>query len=84
MNKVPKIKNQVFGGIDFTNTIFMPTVTKVESARGVDSYLVTHSRPTKWRCTCPDFVYRSIDDEGYATGHKCKHIKAVMQQEELP
>jgi len=60
------------------NEIFKPMVEAVESDKNPDKkYFVTNYRPNRWTCTCPDYVYRSHNEEGYSTGHRCKHIKRL-------
>ena len=60
--------------------IFKPKVYTVKSEKdGRKSYLVTNYRPNLWQCTCKDYIYRSHDEEGYSTNHKCKHILEVIE-----
>lgn len=62
--------------------VFKPKVFEVRSKSYPDkTYLVTNYRPNRWSCTCKDYIYRSHDEEGYATGHKCKHILKVINDE---
>jgi len=63
--------------------IFKPQVFEVPSKSDPTiKYIVTNYRPNRWTCTCKDWIYRSKDEEGYSTGHKCKHIKDVIQQKQ--
>ena len=58
---------------------FMPKIHVVGSDKTPGKkYYVTHYRPLRWTCDCPDWLYRSHNDEGYSNGHKCKHIRLVM------
>lgn len=62
-----------------TKNDFKPKVYTIKSDNDPNKiYNVTHYRPTRWSCTCRDFLYRSHNDKGYSTGHKCKHIKKVQ------
>lgn len=64
--------------------IFKPRIYEVKSESDpTKSYFVSHTRPTKWSCTCKDWLYRSKDESGFSTGHKCKHIKKVVAYEGL-
>ena len=45
-------------------------------------YFVTHYRPSRWTCSCCDWIYRSHDSNGYSKTHHCKHIKLVMSAED--
>ena len=31
-------------------------------------------------CTCKDYLYRSHDATGHATGHLCKHCKQILRE----
>lgn len=60
---------------------FKPKVFEVPSETDKDkTYLVTNYRPDRWSCTCKDYIYRSHDDDGYSTNHKCKHIKDIIKK----
>lgn len=57
---------------------FQPMVFTVEGTTG--KYLVTNYRPHHYSCTCRDYIFRSHDKEGFATGHKCKHILKIISE----
>lgn len=67
----------------FVETIFEPKIYHVPSETDpTKTYDVSHTRPTKWTCTCRDFVYRSKTPDGFAVrpAYKCKHIKDKIRE----
>lgn len=63
-----------------TVEIFKPAVHVVKSDRNPDkTYFVTNYRPHRWTCTCPNWVWRSHNSDGYSKTYKCKHIKSIVE-----
>ena len=58
---------------------FMPKVHVVGSDKTPGKkYFVTNYRPNRFTCDCPDWIYRSHDENGYSKTYRCKHIRLVM------
>ncbi len=68
---------------DITGDAFKPMVYTVKSDTNPNQeYTITNYRLNFWRCSCRDFVFRSMDSEGHAKipPYRCKHLRKLLSE----
>ena len=60
---------------------FKPMIYIVKSETNLNQeYTITHYHENKWRCSCRDYVFRSVDSNGIKKQppYRCKHLLKLI------